>query len=320
MRTGIWVFPDAPAPELVDAIVRAERSGLDEFWIGDEGPARDPFSVLAAAALLTHRIRLGVGVTNPYLRHPAMTASVSATIHELSDGRMVIGLGAGGRMALQPVGVKPTTPLTDCRRAVAIMRAVLEGRSINGYAPPAHAMTSEHLPIVIGARGERFNRWASAEADGVFVAGVPPVLVPEVVGWARSVSRIDVGVYVSACLVDEEFDEVRPRMIHAFADAPPRLREIAGLDDAAVARAALALDSGDPGPARALMADGVVDLVLARRSDAPARLAALARELRPDAVGLAVLGSAPIRQVDMAAEVLEEVRDRVAATSEESPR
>lgn len=50
--TGIWLFPDATAPDLVNAFQTAESLGLDEVWLGDEGAAnRDPFAVLAAAAI-----------------------------------------------------------------------------------------------------------------------------------------------------------------------------------------------------------------------------------------------------------------------------
>ena len=61
MRTGVWFFPDRPADELVRAIVHAESVALDEVWLGDEGPAREPFAVLAAAATRTADISLGVG-------------------------------------------------------------------------------------------------------------------------------------------------------------------------------------------------------------------------------------------------------------------
>ena len=80
-RTGIWLFPESTGPRLVDAIVRAEELGLDELWLGDEGPAREPFAVLAAAAQATTRIRLCVGVTNPYVRHPVLSATSALTIH-----------------------------------------------------------------------------------------------------------------------------------------------------------------------------------------------------------------------------------------------
>ena len=101
-------------------------------------------------------------------------------------------------------------------------------------------MAAPDLPVVIGARGERFNRWASAAADGAFIAGIPPALVPAAVGWARSVRDIDITIHVSACLDDSEWEPVRPRMIHTFDDAPEELRVRGGLDTAAVNAAALA--------------------------------------------------------------------------------
>ncbi|MEZ5250121.1 MAG: LLM class flavin-dependent oxidoreductase [Ilumatobacteraceae bacterium] len=109
MRTGVWLFPDAPSAALLDAGSAAEAGGLTEFWLGDEGPARDPFAVLAALATRTERLVLGVGVTNPYLRHPAVTATTMATVHELSGGRGVLGLGPGGHLALGPVGLRHAT-------------------------------------------------------------------------------------------------------------------------------------------------------------------------------------------------------------------
>lgn len=171
VRTGVWFFPDAAAGVTVDTIAAAEESGVDEAWLGDEGPARDPFALLTAAAVRTRRIRLGVRVTNPYLRHPAVTAAAAVTVHELSGGRMILGLGPGGGLALGPVHVPRTRPLEEARRAVRIIRAVTGGLPTEGYTPAAHAVTAPGLPVYIGARGERFNRFASLEGDGVFLGG-----------------------------------------------------------------------------------------------------------------------------------------------------
>src|ERR1700678_147814 len=109
IATGLWFFPGSTGPSIVGTIVAAEQAGLDEVWLGDEGPARDPFALLAAAAGVTTTIRLGVAVTNPYLRHPATTAATALTVHELSGGRMVLGMGAGGDLALGPAQLKPTS-------------------------------------------------------------------------------------------------------------------------------------------------------------------------------------------------------------------
>src|SRR5438477_10336972 len=115
LETGVWLFPSAAAPVLVEYVQHAEALGLHELWLGDEGPARDPLTVLAAAATRTRHIRLGVGITNAYVRHPAMTAVSMMTVHELSGGRAVLGLGVGGNLALGPLGITPVHPLATVR-------------------------------------------------------------------------------------------------------------------------------------------------------------------------------------------------------------
>ena len=103
----------------------AEQLGIDDLWLGDEGPARDPFALLAAAPRSRTRLRLGVAVTNPYLRHPAITAVAAMTVHELSGGRRCLGVGPGGGIALGPLGMRARprspAPATPCgsSRAVA---------------------------------------------------------------------------------------------------------------------------------------------------------------------------------------------------------
>jgi 5,10-methylenetetrahydromethanopterin reductase len=307
-RTGIWLFPDAPGPLFVEAIAAAEDAGIGEIWVGDEGPARDPIGLLCAAAVRTSNIRLAVGVTNPYLRHPALTASAMATVHELSDGRAILGLGPGGRLALDPVGLRPPRPLTDCRSALSIIRAVLAGVPVEGYAPPPQAFRAPGLPVFVGARGERFNRWASAEADGVFLAGIAPTLLDQAVGWSRSIRPVRVALYVSACLNLGEVEAIRPRMIHAFADAPPTLRAQAALTERQVMDAADAFGGGDTEPAARLLTDDILDLVLIRgHDDAVARCVALARAHGPESIGLVLLGSRPLDHVERAAAVLASV-------------
>ena len=78
-RVGIWLYPDAPAADLVEAVVSADRAGVDEMWIADEAVAREPLMILAAAAAQTTNVKLAVGITTPVLRHPGAMASSIAT-------------------------------------------------------------------------------------------------------------------------------------------------------------------------------------------------------------------------------------------------
>ena len=124
-RKGIWMFPNAPASQLVEAVVAAEECGLNEVWIADEGVARDPMAVLAAAAGPTETIRLAVGVTSPLLRHPGAIAATAATVDELCGGRFVLGLGVGGDKSLAPFALATDRPVGVLRQAIAVARAVL---------------------------------------------------------------------------------------------------------------------------------------------------------------------------------------------------
>jgi len=306
VRRGVWFFPDVAGPAIVQTIERAEALGLDEVWLGDEGPARDPFALLAAAAVRTRRIALGVAVTNPYLRHPAVTAATALTIHELSGGRMLLGLGPGGNIALGPAHVQRTAPLAATRRALRIMRAVCRREATEGYTPPPHALVAPDLPIFIGARGEAFNRFASEAADGVFLGGVPRSRLQATVDWAHCHRPIAVSVYPSAVFESERLEAVRPRMIYALLDAPEATRAALGvcLEDARAA--ATALSKGDDGQARQLIDDRLFDeLVMHGSPEAVGReLAKRVRPLQPASVGVALLTDDPLRTLEPAAEAL----------------
>jgi len=297
LPVGVWLFPEAPAAELVETFMAAEKLGLDEVWIGDEGPAhQDPFAVLAAAAVRTSRVTLGVAVTNPYLRHPAVTASAMATVAELSDGRAILGLGAGGGVALDPVGIARTEPLRRTRDALRVARAVLDGRAAEGYRPPEGAARHVPLPLYIGARGEAFNRYASAEADGAFLGGIPFADLATVVGWARSVRPVDIALYPSVIFDGADLEWARPRFIFAFLDTPASTRRHAGLSEDEVRRAVESFEQGDEAPARRLITDDVLAnlAIIGDPGVVASRLAQLVAAHRPASIGVCLRTAQPL--------------------------
>jgi 5,10-methylenetetrahydromethanopterin reductase len=292
MRCGVWLFPAAPAGELVAAAAQAEQLGLDEFWLGDEGPAREPFAVLAAAAGATSRITLAIGITNPYVRPPALTATTALTIAELAGGpeRVILGLGAGGSLSLDPFGLRPTHPLASVRQAIATIRSVCAGEAGIGYEPVEHAMHG-HLRLYVGARGERLNRLAAAEADGAFVAGIPPFHYDRVLSWVRSERPIEVALYPSAAFTTADVERSRPQMLWALANAPEEVQRALGVTPEQVARAAESLTAGDEGLAAEVMTDERLGQVMLIGDPAVVgrRLAALVQRHRPTSIGLALL-------------------------------
>jgi alkanesulfonate monooxygenase SsuD/methylene tetrahydromethanopterin reductase-like flavin-dependent oxidoreductase (luciferase family) len=197
MNVGIWLYPNAPVHELVEAVVAADRAGVNEIWIADEGVAREPMVIFSAASRLTTRIRMGVGITSPALRHPGAIASSIATLDELNGGRTMLGFGVGGHESLGPFGITVDKPVALVRDAIRMSRAVLQRTQIEGYDPPHHAAPAREVPIYVGAKGEQLNRLASREADGTFLSGFALDQLATPVAWARSVRPITVALYAS---------------------------------------------------------------------------------------------------------------------------
>src|SRR5262244_2008906 len=110
MKTDILLIPmGARYREMRAAAIAAEEAGFDGLWTWDH--LRDPdgasdagvpeaMTVLAALAEVTRRLTLGPLVLNVANRHPGLLANMAATIQQISGGRLLLGLGAGGHRRL----------------------------------------------------------------------------------------------------------------------------------------------------------------------------------------------------------------------------
>src|SRR5204862_1100180 len=96
MNFGALLNAEYPAGELAELGRLAERLGYRHLLYTDVRLFRECYLGLAAMATATRSILLGPGVTDPYSRHPAVTASTIATFDELSGGRALLAFGLGG--------------------------------------------------------------------------------------------------------------------------------------------------------------------------------------------------------------------------------
>jgi 5,10-methylenetetrahydromethanopterin reductase len=181
--------------ELVAVSHLAEERGFDAIWLTDVRFSRDCYAMLAALAAQTETLRLVSGVSDPYSRHPAQLASVIATIDEISGGRAVLGLGAGGSN-LDKLGIEVVKPLGTLREAVSLIRALTSGAASSVRAP-GFVLTEGKLtfpaarvpPIAMAAHGPRMYELAGELADIVLVANY---VDPSGIRWARE--RLDAGI------------------------------------------------------------------------------------------------------------------------------
>jgi phthiodiolone/phenolphthiodiolone dimycocerosates ketoreductase len=141
----------------------------------------EPWTVLGylAARNRLGRLRLGVGCTDTARRNPAVTAQAAATLHQLSGGRAILGIGAGEGMDNTPYGVSWDRPVATFEEGMATIRALWEsgGEPVSRdssffplrdavMAVPPHRGTRPE--IWIGAHGPRMRRAAGRYADAWF--------------------------------------------------------------------------------------------------------------------------------------------------------
>ena len=321
LRTGVWLFPDRPADELVGLITTADQLGIDEMWLGDEGPAREPFSVFAAAAQTTSNIGLCIGVTNPFVRSPALTATTALTVHELSRGRCVLGVGAGGQLSLGPFHLEANEPVKAVRNFVETARSVMSRSASSGYTPTSFAIdqsvAERSMPLFIGSRGPRLNSLASATCDGAFIAGMPPFRYESIIRAARSVNNIEIALYPAVAFSDEHLERQRPQMIWSLSDTPAAVRERFDLGAERVALAAQMLSEGDDRAAREVVSDGLLSEIMISGTtyEIAAQLSTLVDLYRPSSIGLALTEHRGTADIVASAEVFSALR----AQREEQP-
>jgi 5,10-methylenetetrahydromethanopterin reductase len=153
----------------------AERAGLGSLWIMEDYFHPGAYSLAAAAAAVTERVVIGLGVVNPYTRHPALVAMETAALAGIAPGRVVLGLGSSNRRWIEAQMVIPfKTPLRGLREGVEIVRRLLSGERVT-YAGEVFAVHDVALeappptpvPILLGVKGPRALALAAEVADGV---------------------------------------------------------------------------------------------------------------------------------------------------------
>ena len=161
---GVWSnFDRLPAADVVAFAQRAEALGYDALWT-QETAGRDPFALLSHLAARTQRIRLGVGIAVTYGRDAVAMYAGAATVHELSGGRMLLGIGVSHRDTVTSVrGHAYRGPLRE-------MRAYLDGYDQAAYRAP---LPHGRPPLILAALRTRMLQLAATRADGAF-----PYLVP----------------------------------------------------------------------------------------------------------------------------------------------
>ncbi len=289
-RFGIG-FTGAPLSvgQMVRYIKLAERSGFESAWMAEDYFLRDAVSPLACFALATKKIKVGVGVINPYSRNSAVIAETIATIDELSKGRAILALGTGVPPLIEQMGIKFERPLATMRESVHVIRELLAGKDVTfqgratnlkdvtlGVNPYFSLLepfkpTRLHIPIYVAAIGPKMLQLAGEIGDGTLLtAGCSPQYVKYAVEnvkigaekAGRDPAKIDVATYVLTAM--SKTGRVNNKVMKGFlafalSYSDPKYLKMSGFDEDDVKPIRETLETKGMAKATKFVTDAIVE-------------------------------------------------------------
>jgi alkanesulfonate monooxygenase SsuD/methylene tetrahydromethanopterin reductase-like flavin-dependent oxidoreductase (luciferase family) len=195
VRVGLIILPQRPWSEQSAMWRRAEELGFDHLWTYDhltwDPLAGTPWGAtvptLVAAAAVTSRVPLGTWVASPNFRHPVPFARELAALDDVSGGRAVLGIGAGGTghdaRVLGGEVLSPADRAARLEEFVEVLDRVLTGDHVDHagrFYTAVDARTTipcvqqPRLPFVVAANGPRTMRLAARYAEAWATTGATP--------------------------------------------------------------------------------------------------------------------------------------------------
>lgn len=189
MDFGVVLQTDPPASRVVELTAMAERHGFTYGWAFDSHVLwQEPYVIFSRMLAATEKMIVGPLVTNPGTRDWTVTASLFATLNEMSGGRTVCGMGRGDS-ALRFIGKQPTT-LATMSESMRVIKGLVAGEEVDYEGKPLR------IPWIPEEGGWDLGMWGAGygpkaltligeECDGFILQLADPYLVHWTVNFVR---------------------------------------------------------------------------------------------------------------------------------------
>lgn len=181
-RFGITrgVSPRETFAQVGEIAKQVEDLGFDMLWFVDHQLGmKDVYAAMNMAALHTKRIEIGAAVTQFYTRHPTVTANATTALDELSNGRAILGVGAGW-VSVHSIGAKPQK-LAEIRAGIELTRRLFAGEVIDFDGVEGQLATARRqIPIYLAVSQPQMLRMSGEICDGAILMGAAD---PEFCKW-----------------------------------------------------------------------------------------------------------------------------------------
>ncbi len=173
VKFGVGLFPTESFPRMVSLIKLSEDLGFSCAYVGDSQMIwREAYVILGAAAMVTKKITLATGVTNPITRDLGVIAAGWTTLREAVGDRLLLGIGTGDS-SLETIGKKPST-LANLERSMVMVRDLIGGKTVKYPDTDAsvrltYVEPGTHIPAYVAVSSPKIHRLAGRIADGAIV-------------------------------------------------------------------------------------------------------------------------------------------------------
>ncbi len=181
-------LPGQSVEDLIRITIETEKLGFDTVWFPDhvvfmaKTLTPEVWSVITAACMKTKKIIMGT-IGDAHRTHPAIYAHRLATVDHISRGRILVCVGYGEKMNLDPYGIKWNKPLTRVKESIQIMRSLWEGGQVdfegeiyklNKAELRIKPFNDRSIPIYVAATAPRALKLAGEHGDGWVTNAMPP--------------------------------------------------------------------------------------------------------------------------------------------------
>ena len=189
---GVTVLPDPPYQRLIELMQLAEAQGFEYAWTYDSHVLwQESMPVMALAADQTTTIKLGHMVTNPAIRDPTVLASAYATLQDISNGRMIMGVGRGDS-SVRYVGRKPMK-VADFEEALQMVKPFMNGKEVTWNDKQLQLKwVRPELPEIemhVAGYGPKALAVAGRQGDGVIIQLADPDIIQWIMDTARKAAE-----------------------------------------------------------------------------------------------------------------------------------
>jgi alkanesulfonate monooxygenase SsuD/methylene tetrahydromethanopterin reductase-like flavin-dependent oxidoreductase (luciferase family) len=206
--TAVFLSPGKSIAGILDRVKLADKLGYEAVFTTNIA-SHDGLMSLAAYAAATDRIKLGTGVLPAFNRHPIALAQEAATLDELSDGRLWLGIGTSHAATMQGwYGFEFDKPLTQLKEYLEILRALMRegsvrhsGRYYTANFAFAGCGPRPQMPLMISGLSPKTLAYAGATCDGVILWCCLPSYIENTVAPIVRQAERDAGRETGSCKI-----------------------------------------------------------------------------------------------------------------------